>query len=280
VLQVNDSKVQYIEGGMKPDPKYDKKGDPGHYFRNIDDTYIFDPTAGIYKPKTIETDQQRARKEAGTNKHARFFTNPKTDWRPIVIATLVSIATVGLLVATVHYARLQWIEMTKAVIAADKSATAATSAAGTAKEVSDNATKSFHISERPYVTVQGIEFDTPLEANKDIGVSVICDNSGRSPALKVGYITSAFIDDKRIGEPIAHEGATVIASAHPTKKHFIMNFSAPDVVHMKVSGDAFKLQGEIKYTDIFGEWHPTTWCSVYDGKQNVFKFCPTGNDVR
>jgi hypothetical protein len=49
---------------------------------------------------------------------------------------------------------------------------------------------------------------------------------------------------------------------------------------MRNSTDAFKIRGDIRYTDIFGEWHPTTYCAVYDGKQDVFKFCPFGNDVR
>lgn len=112
-----------------------------------------------------------------------------------------------------------------------------------------------------------------MVANKGVGLSVICDNSGHSPALQVTYVTTAFLNDKRIGEPIAHEGATVIAYGHPTKKHFIMEFSDTDVTLMG-TGDVFKIKGTIRYMDIVGESHPTTYCAVYDGKQKMFKFCP------
>jgi hypothetical protein len=107
---------QYLQHGkfecrMETNPEDDKQPEPYCYPRKIDDTYTFDASTGIYKPKTVETGQETARQKAGTNRHARLFTDPKTDWRPIIITVTVSLLTVGLLVATVHYARLQWQEM-------------------------------------------------------------------------------------------------------------------------------------------------------------------------
>jgi hypothetical protein len=242
--------------------------------RTIDDTYVFDVSSGLYKPKSYEgTDSSRE------NAKEILWKDPvpiKRDWFAIVI----SVVTLVFLILYTEHARVQAdmarIAATENLVAAN----AARDSADTAKQVADNATTSFHISERPYVTVVSVEFDVPLEANKEIGLSVICDNSGHSPALKVVHITTAFMNGKRIGDPIGHEGASVIASAHPTKKHFLVNFSDTDVGLMRSNTDAFKVRGDIKYTDIFGEWHPTTYCATYDGKEKIFKFCPSGNDVR
>jgi hypothetical protein len=234
-------------------------------------------------PKVVVSSPEDGKptREARKHNRRRKFKNV-----PIWIETSAAIALIGITWTYTHYAGQQvrtaqntLTEIIKQYPEIKKSADAAKSAADTAKEVSDNATKSFRISERPYVTVQTVEFDSPLEANKEIGLSVICDNSGHTPALRVGYVTAVFISDKKIGEPIAHEGATIIASGHPTKKHFIIEFSGPDLTNM-VNGEAFRISGEIKYTDVFGEWHVTTHCEIYDGRQKKFKFCSLGNDIR
>jgi hypothetical protein len=119
---------------MANDPKRNQQQVAKHHSRNIDDTYIFDPVAGIYKPKTEVTEEERARQQAGTNRRARFFTDPKTDWRPIRITVTLSALTVILLWYTVHYARLQWIEMRETAIAAKDSARHAGEAVGQAHE--------------------------------------------------------------------------------------------------------------------------------------------------
>jgi hypothetical protein len=119
---------------MNTDPKDNYKRHATRDPRNIDDTYIFDPSTGIYKPKAIETDQERARKQAGTNRRTSFFTDNKTDWRPVWIATVISLFTVALLGLTVRYSHKQWIEMIRSADATTLAANAATSAAQTAQQ--------------------------------------------------------------------------------------------------------------------------------------------------
>jgi hypothetical protein len=245
-------------------------------FREVDDIYVFDGTSGLYKPHSESSEKQAENHATHVILETPIPVRVGRDW----LALFVSVLTLLVLALYTSYTHVQADLATVTTAETLVGVHAARDSADTAKQVSDNATKSFHVSERPYVTVDNVEFDTALEPDQDIGFSVICDNSGRSPALKVSYVTTAFLDNKRIGEPVAHEGATVIASGHPTKNHFIMNFSSPDITHIKASDNAFKIQGEIKYTDIFGEWHPTTWCFLYDGKQKVFKFCQSGNDVK
>jgi hypothetical protein len=244
--------------------------------RSIDDTYVFDTASGLYKPKSNESEDQRHNEPTQIVYESPIQVRTGHDWISIVISvlTLVIIAiytneTAGILEASQVGA-----------VGTIQASFATRDAADTARHVADDATKSFHISERPYVTVANIEFDGSLEANKEIVLKVKCDNSGRSPALKVTYVTNLFMDGKRIVDPIAHEGASVIAYGHPTEKRFLSTFTDADVEHMKNSKDAFKIKGDIQYTDIFGEWHPTIYCATYDGKEKIFKFCPSGNDVR
>src|SRR3954463_5314278 len=107
---------------MEIGPKNDFRRSVARYFRDVDDTYIFDPATGLYKPRARGG---AAGKQAGTDRRTRFFTDPRTDWYPIIITSAISLLTVGLLAATVYFARFQWIEMKRA---ADESTTAATAA--------------------------------------------------------------------------------------------------------------------------------------------------------
>src|SRR6266403_3858865 len=103
---------------MGADPKDNDKRNPKRYLRNIDDTYIFDADTGIYKPRAEETEQERKRQHPGSNPESRFFTNPRTDWRPVLVATCVSLLTIVLLFFTVRYSRLQYREMRRSAEAA------------------------------------------------------------------------------------------------------------------------------------------------------------------
>lgn len=99
---------------MKNNPyDHNEKQTAKHFpVRLIDDTYIFDPVSGIYKPKTVISQQQRECEHSGHNRNARFFTDPRTDWKPIARVTIpVGLLTLALLAATVIYARRQWEAM-------------------------------------------------------------------------------------------------------------------------------------------------------------------------
>jgi hypothetical protein len=157
-----------------------------------------------------------------------------------------------------------------------KAAEAAKSAADTASSALDESRKAFRIEQRPYVTLQSVSFDSPPKSDQDNGLSMIFTNSGRSPALKVAFDAKAEMQGKPVEGSFLHEPGTMIAAQEPSRKHYVLHLGR-DAIGSDPDGMAFK--GTVEYTDIFKECHVTTFCSVYDRKQNVFKFCYSGNDI-
>jgi hypothetical protein len=70
---------------MKCDPTHKNKHHPGGNLPEIDDTYVFDGSSGLYKPKSISEQEQRKGKQ-----HYRIFgTLPvhiRTDWLAFVVS--------------------------------------------------------------------------------------------------------------------------------------------------------------------------------------------------
>jgi hypothetical protein len=48
---------------------------------------------------------------------------------------------------------------------------------------------------------------------------------------------------------------------------------------MVMSGNELVFKGTIQYTDIFKEWHSTTFCARYFPKEKNYKYCEIGNEV-
>jgi len=140
--------------------------------------------------------------------------------------------------------------------------------------------KNFRLDERPYVTVSSVVFDSALEPERGIGLSIIADNSGHTPALKVRFSGAAYLDGNMVeGQSMRLKAESVILSGHSTTAHYIVQFSEPDLAHVK-SGTSFKIQGTIQYSDIFNESHPSTYCATYDGNRKQFTLCNSGNEVK
>jgi hypothetical protein len=257
-------------------PVNEARNNPERYLRNVEDTYVFDLATGLYKPKTCIEKTLSDNKKPGSNPQFRFFTNPKRDW----LAMAVGVVTLVVLAIYTGYTRKQWKEAQRTADQSTVAANAAACAARTSQNSLQFARDSFHISERPYVTVSSISFDTPLEPDKEIGMSIIADNSGHTPALKVAFAGAAYIDGKMIeGKFINLKGESVIPSQHPTKAHYTLSFTAADFNRI-IYGNALRINGTIRYTDIFEEWHSTSYCAIYDGREKLFKFCPSGNEVK
>jgi hypothetical protein len=260
---------------MDHHPPSDEKPDDTRYLENTKDSFTFDVVSGIYKPKAYEAGKKGSEKTKRTNPWCKAWTDKK-----FIITSVLSIFTFFAVAIYAYYAALQWSEMRKATRATQDAAGAAVCAATTSQDSLQFARDSFHISERPYVTVSSVAFDAPLEPDKEIGLSIIADNSGHTPALKVAFSGAAYIDRKMIeGKFMNLKAESVIPSQHPTKAHYTLSFSSTDLDRV-ISSATFKIDGTIRYTDIFNEWHPTTYCAIYDSKQKVFKFCPSGNDVK
>jgi hypothetical protein len=290
---------------MEADPIKRYKYKPADGARHIDDTYIFDPCAGIYKPKTIETDQERTRKLAGTNRRARFFTDPKTDWRPVLIATFVSLLTVGLLVATVRYTRLQWLEMKNAAIASQRSADDADKSLIKSEEF-------FKRDQRAYLYIRLVEKnngfpDPQINVGGFIGVNFQIINSGKTPAndeRQFGLITfqesnkvegetrafdKAMRDTQVLRKSPWNVGGAPVLPGVSTPNSFFSVSSAPlgppstwtstDIGGIAARSRFMYATETIEYRDLFNELHVTEFCVRWSPINVNWEFCRTHNKI-
>jgi len=143
--------------------------------------------------------------------------------------------------------------------------------------------QSFHVSERPYVTVENVRFDPPLDQNHTPAiVKLDWHNAGRTPTLKLTYQIRLFIDDKEtVDTPSDFSSEVTIASDRSVGASFSIWIRGPGDYEGIVDGTRkLSIKGSLKYSDIFKESHLTTLCAVYDSKVNkAWVFCP-GNDVK
>ncbi|MGA8620132.1 MAG: hypothetical protein WB660_16620 [Candidatus Sulfotelmatobacter sp.] len=170
------------------DPKHPNQREAANYSRNIDDTYIFDSTTGIYKPKTAETGEQRNHHQAGTNRRTPFFTKPWTDWRPVIVSVVISLGTLALLGFTVHYSRQQYQEM-------KRSADAAMNTVCEMRKQTANSITAMKLDERAWVGLSYPEIKPmqpdAIKLNGQTGSDLsipIFKNTGRTPARNVSVV--------------------------------------------------------------------------------------------
>lgn len=75
------------------------------YLKAIESRYFFDEASRIYKQKTAEAGGISQERQPGHDRHLPFWAVVKRDW----LVVSVSVLTLFLLVATVVFARLQWL---------------------------------------------------------------------------------------------------------------------------------------------------------------------------
>ncbi|MGA8142716.1 MAG: hypothetical protein WB987_02375 [Candidatus Acidiferrales bacterium] len=156
---------------------------------NIDFTFRLDSDPGSLERTSGETETQRRHWRAGVNSESRFFTDVRTDWRPIIVASAISVLTVALLGVTIHYARLQWIETGKAAKAAKDSAEAARTAAGEAEKANDLARESLESVQRAFVLFDGNKFNkSVLNGTAYLEFTATFENAGTTPAMVLGHM--------------------------------------------------------------------------------------------
>jgi len=158
-----------------------------------------------------------------------------------------------------------------------KSADAADSAARIANRNADDSERFFRLQNRPFITVSKLEQTTPLESG-DSRISLSTHNSGRTPALKLRIFSGVFIGNKAIKLNSAHRSEAVIASDKETTNTYTLSLNETDA-KVVMSGSELVFKGTIQYTDIFKEWHSTTFCARYFPKEKNYKYCENRNDV-
>jgi len=163
-----------------------------------------------------------------------------------------------------------------------RSADAAKTAAESAQGALNFSQQSLRISERPYISIENVRFDPPLEQSHDPAtVKFEFHNAGKTPALKGTFAINVFIDTEKISQiPRDFPSEVTIASDRGAASSMSIWFKKPgDFDGISNGTKKLSFKGKIKYRDIFKQWHPTSFCAVYDGKTKEWVYCP-GNDVQ
>ncbi len=138
---------------------------------------------------------------------------------------------------------------------------------------------SFRVSQRPYLLPETVSFDVSPQPSKEIGLTVMIKNSGRTPALDVSVAMKMFdAQGKAVTGRNTVLPGNVIASDHTAAEHYLVTFTE-DLSLFNQTRQALTLKGVITYSDIFKQSHQTTFCAYYDGIEKIFKTCPDGNDL-
>jgi hypothetical protein len=160
--------------------------DPSANLRQVDETYVFDESSGLYKP--VGT----AKKEEPGNRRIveldgqvlRTRTSVSRDWFDYIVkffGFLVSIGTLLLLTFTVIFSNRQWRE-------AKRTADAAECALKETQAQLTLQSKSFYQQQRPWVAVSITEAD--LQAAPTIKLRrelIATKNTGLTPAVHVRF---------------------------------------------------------------------------------------------
>jgi hypothetical protein len=200
-----------------------------------------------------------------------------------VIGTNIILAIIGIFALCIYQGQLnvmrgQLGEIIKQYPELQKSANAATSGSNTANGAFEESKKEFRIQQRPYITLSELRPNGQLMAgNNKLVLSII--NSGRTPALKIHILLNAYINQRVImNTNPAERSESVLASDKQISNTYTITLSGSDFA--ETSSREFTVRGTIRYTDIFREWHITSFCGRYSIKeQTQFKYCPDGNEV-
>ncbi len=197
------------------------------------------------------------------------------------IASNVTLAVVGIIALCIYNGQLK--EMRKSTKAAQDAADAAKSAADTAAQTLRENGSQFRIEERPYVSIENMRFDPPLEqSHEPATIKLDFHNAGHTPALKATFTVDVFVDNKRTAQlPRDFAAELTIPSDRNSASSVNIWIRGPGDYDGIVAGTRrISIKGEITYFDIFQESHPTTFCAVYDAKvTKQWVFCP-GNGIR
>jgi hypothetical protein len=239
------------------------EGESSLEFREVDDTYIFNASTGLYEPKTYERQDQVERKLAGTApKHPLFVNSPPSKIVILisVLGLLVSVLTLLGLGLTVYFTRLQWQE-------AKRTADASICAANNASEQTKILQKQIELEYGAVVAVAD-----PVKVDPHY-ISATFINYGRSPATNLiarGVLTKLSFPG---GKPLWTKDISFDREAIPIPQS---NGQQPADINMahweeRVSGvtiddeedAAYSFQFTFSYFNGFRDTPPMTECHAY-----------------
>jgi hypothetical protein len=236
------------------------------------------PPAPLQNPLPDNGNGKASENENKTNELVREFRIAE-KW---VIGTNIVLAIIGIVALCIYNGQLsvmrgQLGEIIKQYPELQKSANAATSASSTANGAFEESKKEFRIQQRPYITLSELRPNGQLMAG-DNKLLLSIHNSGRTPALNIRILLNAYINQRAIMHTNPTERSeSVLASDKQISNLYTVTLSGSDFA--ETSSREFTVMGTIRYTDIFREWHVTSFCGRYSIKEQALKFCPTGNEV-
>jgi hypothetical protein len=121
--------------------------------RNVDDTYVFDSTSGLYKPKSYDGKEEREPQRHTITYERPVDVRTRHDW----IATIISAATLIALVIYTDYTRGIFDTSQVSAIGTIQAAWAAQKSADAAKTASNTAQAELELSERPWIKIVDVK---------------------------------------------------------------------------------------------------------------------------
>jgi hypothetical protein len=186
---------------------------------------------------------------------------------------------------------------TKSMVKQNERIVAASEIQAKAAEQNAAAVKeSFYISERPYVFITDAKLVSPLSSGKYPGTFLRMVNTGKTPALNLKFlvISDALADSRRENaqkgvmpivpdsmRPPSTSTAVLGAGVYFTQRKDPRDWNVPEVGVRILNGEAtFYVWGEVRYSDIFGRRHFTTFCMhAKDVNKTELTISPHGNDM-
>jgi hypothetical protein len=269
-----------------------KQNDPTEYLNKVTDRYVFNPSSGLYEGKTELTEAQSKKNIAGANHKRRFFVDVKRDWLAVVM-TAISLVLFGY---TIHYARLQWTEMSKTTGEAKRSADEAHNAVAAATTANTQAKEAFIKDQRPYLAQTSKSTEPPqlFPNSKMPGIVQIVwnwhiTNYGKTPASDIVMSQEMSLGDKPYLPSYGGDGKKggkshdIGAAQPPNGETFDTVISAPmkqeeaQKIFESENGVSFRVK--ISYRDLAGNSYESAICMRRTNAGSI-AYCKHDNYIR
>jgi hypothetical protein len=270
--------------------------------RDIDDTYVFDASSGLYKPKSYDA-RDNSKEQTQNHIHKVVYESPihvktRRDWLSIIIS-LLTLIVLG--VYTIFTSNIYQASEASAV-GTIQAAWAAKSAADSAKKGLETSEKFFRRDQRAYVWVKMGTFIDGIGADHKLGVNLQTMNTGKTPAQyqsHYGLMTfqntsdldaedRAFNVTESIKRKRFNQGVPVIPGQ--TGDFFTLSTieegAQPKWTTEELSNISATparkfvyVAGTLEYSDVFGDQHRTEFCIHWSATNNDWEFCKTHNKI-
>lgn len=145
-----------------------------------------------------------------------------------------------------------------------------------------------HLDQRAWVAMVNVSLNA-VEVGKSVTGSVTWSNSGKTFAKKVQTpVNGTFVENRILNESelmkhltrVPPRSVGVLAPNAQYKTLINTPNQVNDVDKGRIAGGWYTyIWGEATYSNVFGQHHKTTFCSVRQGVTDEFLQCPFYNDA-